>query len=220
MNIPKNISVGIRWALALIVIAGSLLWLYEAENTMAARADSSSVRQPDTPEFLPSVQTMQQIGTLLSTVTNLPDAGTRLASMDASLFFAPSLVENADQLQSQAVVQNNLRLIFVGPETRYALYNGQVVKPGDSLVNGGRVLQIDKSGISVVNSASESVKRILWQSPGYVRFTKAPPVAMQLTKSTESRQDVQEQPSVPPTALPQETAQPKAKSLHKIAQNE
>jgi hypothetical protein len=124
MNIPKNISVGIRWALALIVIAGSLLWLYEAENTMAARADSSSVRQPDTPEFLPSVQTMQQIGTLLSTVTNLPDAGTRLASMDASLFFAPSLVENADQLQPQAVVQNNLRLIFVGPETRYALYNG------------------------------------------------------------------------------------------------
>ena len=52
-------------------------------------------------------------------------------------------------------VSPGLRLTLVGPSRKFALINGQVVKPGD-VYNGSRVLAI-KSGKVVVEDASKSL---------------------------------------------------------------
>lgn len=220
MNMAKNISVGLRWAIALVLVLGSLIWLYKSEQTMPRTMPHAAVEAPQQPADLPSTDDMQQISQVLTTVANLPRTGSRITAVDSSMFFATESITDADT--QHLLNQNELRLIFIGPYISFAVYNGQAVKPGDRLESGGRVLNIDKQGITILNGSKGGIKKIYWHTPEFVQFTKAPPVSMKRTKSSASSSGNDGEKTTPSTSGHMETTavEPVVKQLQDIAKKQ
>ncbi len=190
MNMPKNTAVGLRWGIALLLVIGSLTWLYNMEQSSPFPRTDSSVHQPKALADLPTVQGMAHLDKVLTIVTNLPEQRTHVAGMDSSLFFAADHTrQTATAPEQQHIVVHDLRLLFTTPSTSYALYQGQFIKPGDTLAQGDKVLRITQKGVSLFSKVEGKVKRIPWQAPNYVEFTKAPAVPLHLTKSSQQASD-------------------------------
>ncbi|NPA42014.1 MAG: general secretion pathway protein GspB [Aquificae bacterium] len=78
----------------------------------------------------------------LENTDNLKKALNIITKLD----FEPKVVQEEEQLQEREITYE-LRFVFVGKRERYAIINGKLVREGEKLYEGVRVLKITPDGV-------------------------------------------------------------------------